>query len=111
MLRTLLALLCATVLASVAGGRDAEQDVTRPPTTYEVLDQRREFPRGSRSRDQGAKHQDPARSYELVVRIAPTQVLRLNTVRLEYDMPASVSDDRGRQRPCKSSINWDSASC
>ncbi len=41
----------------------------------------------------------PEARYELVVRIAPTQVLRLNTVRLEYDMPADVFDDRGpRQR-------------
>ena len=41
---------------------------------------------------------NPGKSYALRLQVSRTQLLRLNTVRLEYEMPAKVSDDHGRRQ-------------
>ena len=97
MLRLAITLICAIVLANFGRAAGADQDAALPPTTYEVLVNGESF-RVEADRLTKVQSAKSGGSYELVVRVAPTQVLRLNTVRLEYDMPASVSDDRGRQR-------------
>ena len=93
-----IACVCVTVWAALAGTARAQQDVSVPPATYEVLINGESFRvEGDRAtKVQSARN--PGTSYQLVVRIAPTQVLRLNTLRLEYDMPANVTDDRGHRR-------------
>jgi hypothetical protein len=99
MARAILACVSLLVLTGGRGAAAAEQDLPAPPTTYEVLINGESFrvEADRVTKVQSAKR--PGTSYELVVRTAPTQVLRLNTVRLEYDMPANVFDDRGhRQR-------------
>ncbi len=40
----------------------------------------------------------PGVTYEVALRVAPIQVLRLNTFKFSYDLRSKVQDDRGRER-------------
>ncbi|MGO8690482.1 MAG: hypothetical protein ACLQLG_12740 [Thermoguttaceae bacterium] len=99
MARAILACVCVLFLTAGRGAAAAEQAVPALPTTYEVLINGESFRVEADRATKVQSAKKPGVSYELAVRIAPTQVLRLNTVGLEYDMPANVFDDRGaRQR-------------
>jgi hypothetical protein len=76
----------------------AQADSSSPPLTYEVLINGESFQvEGNRLVKLQSKEK-PGTSYRIAIRVAPTQVLRLNTVLLEYDMPAKVSDDGRREQ-------------
>ncbi len=95
--RVLLACVGLTLLTA-ARSLAAEGETPTPPTTYEVVINGESFRVEGDRLTKVQSPRKPEARYELVVRIAPTQVLRLNTVRLEYDMPADVFDDRGHQQ-------------
>ena len=97
--RSLLVLLSAPLLLTVlATPARTDEDAASPPSTYEVLINGESF-RVEANRLVKVQSADKAgTSYQLAVRVATTQLLRLNTVQLEYDMPAKVTDDRGRQQ-------------
>jgi hypothetical protein len=66
------------------------------PTTYEVVINGEAFRvEGNRVTKLQSKEK-PGTTYEIAIRVAPTQEVRLNTVQLEYDLPAKISDDRGK---------------
>ncbi len=98
MLRPVIACVCVAIWAVLGGTARADQDAIAP-TTYEVLINGESFRVEADRATKVQSARKPGAEYKLVVRIAQTQVLRLNTVRLEYDMPASVTDNRShRQR-------------
>ena len=98
MLRPVIVCVCVTVWAAVGGTAFADQAAIAP-TTYEVLINGESFRVEADRATTVQSARQPGTKYKLVVRIAQTQVLRLNKVRLEYDMPASVTDNRShRQR-------------
>jgi hypothetical protein len=66
--------------------------------TYEVVINGETFQiEGNRTTKLQSKEK-PGTTYEIAVRIAPVQKLRLNTVQLQYDLPAKVNDDRGKNQ-------------
>ena len=95
--KAVIACVCLSVGAALGGAARADQEVAVPPTTYEVLINGESFRVEADRTTKVESARKPGTSYQLVVRIARTQVLRLNTVRLEYDMPAAVTDDRGHR--------------
>src|SRR5580704_5150121 len=91
-LPTLLAVLPALSRTAVA-----QPGPNDPPATYELQIDGESFQVESGQRP--AKFQSklkPGTAYTLAVRVALSQVLRLNSVRLEYGMWAKVYDDKGK---------------
>ena len=67
------------------------------PTTYEVQIDGESFQVESGQRPVKVESKlKKGTTYTLAVRIAMTQVLRLNSVRMEYGMSAKVADDKGK---------------
>jgi hypothetical protein len=88
--------LPAILLAAWATPARAAEDISAPPTIYDVSINGETY-RLELNRPANVKSKEGA-SYALRLQVAATQLLRLNTIRLEYDMPATVTDDRGRRQ-------------
>jgi hypothetical protein len=80
-------------LASLAVGQSGPSG---PPLTYEVVINGERFLVEGNRKVKVQSQEKPGTSYEVAVRVSPTQRLRLNTVEMEYDLPAQVVDDRGK---------------
>ena len=88
----LMVCLCS-ILESAALAQPATPNTS---ITYEVMINGESFRvEGNRTVKVQSKDK-PGTSYEIAVFVSPTQRLRLNSLRLEYEMPAKVSDDRGK---------------
>lgn len=92
-------ILSVLVGVSLAGGRvaEAQPSLTGPPVTYEVLINGESFQVEGNQRTKLESKEKPGTVYDIAVRVSPTQMLRMNSVRLEYELPAKVIDDRGKE--------------
>jgi hypothetical protein len=86
-----------TLMATLGAAPAPAQSAEVTPNTYEVVVNGESFlvQEGPKPTKVESK-QKPGTTYELAVFISPTQVLRLNSISLEYELPAKVADDRGR---------------
>jgi hypothetical protein len=75
----------------------AESGSAAPPTTYEVQINGENFLVDANRVVNLKSKQEPGVSYDVAVRVAPTQRIRLNTLQFDYEMPAKVEDDRKRE--------------
>jgi hypothetical protein len=90
--------LSAIFIAAFAAAAGADENSPSLPTTYEVLINGESFRVELNRAVKVQSAAKPGTTYQLALRVAPTQVLRLNTVQLEYDMPAKVFDEGGGRR-------------
>jgi len=92
----LLGLFLAAVwsLTSLAVG---QPNAGGPPVTYELVINGERFLVEGNRKVKLQSQEKPGTSYEVAVRVSPTQHLRLGTVELDYDLPARVTDDRGQR--------------
>jgi hypothetical protein len=92
-LPTILVVLAA-LLPRIAVAQPGPDD---PPATYEVQIDGESFQVESGQRPVKVESKlKPGTTYNLAVRVALAQVLRLNSVRMEYGMWAKVYDDKGK---------------
>ena len=78
--------------------RTAPAQSITPPSVYELLIDGESFLVEANRTAKLQSKQRPGVSYEVALRIAPTQRLRLNSVQLEYDWLTKVEDDHKRPR-------------
>lgn len=95
MVRAMLFFPPVVVLLGVAGAARAQ---SRPvtPSTYELIINGESFLVEANRTVKLQSKQEPGVSYRVALRIAPTQRLRLNSVRFDYDCLARVEDDHKR---------------
>jgi hypothetical protein len=98
MVRSVMLCLPAILLAARATPGWAAEDTPSPPTMYDVSINGETFHLELNRPTTVQSALNPGKSYALRLQVSRTQLLRLNTVRLEYEMPAKVSDDRGRRQ-------------
>jgi hypothetical protein len=67
-----------------------------PPLAYELVINGESFLVEGNRQVKLESQEKPGVTYEVALRIALEQSVRLNTFRFEYDWPARVDDDRGR---------------
>ncbi len=98
-------LLAAAVLNSLATvgaqpkedpGPGPERDVA--PSMYELVINGESFVIESNRALKLQSKQKPGVGYDVALRVAPTQRLRLNSVQFDYDWLAKVTDDHDRQQ-------------
>ena len=90
-----------SILGCVLGvcvSAQAQPSLTGPPVTYEVLLNGESFRVDGNRVVKLESKTKPGTSYEIAVRISPVQQIRLNSVQLEYDLPARISDDHGKEQ-------------
>lgn len=89
-----LALVC--VFATRSNAQEAGSST--PPLTYELMINGESFLIEANSQMKLQSQQNPGTSYNVALRIAMEQPVRLNTVQFKYDWPAKVEDDQKRPR-------------
>ncbi len=92
--RTLSRLGCAVVLLVLVGS--APMVLAVEPSVFELVIDGETFTIEANRVIKLTSKQDPSRSYEVALRIAPTQRVKLNSVQFDYDRLCEVQDDRGR---------------
>ena len=70
---------------------------TAPPVTYEVQINGESFLVEANRVVKVESKEKPGVSYNVAVRVAPTQRVRLNTIQFEYELPAKVEDNGKRE--------------
>jgi hypothetical protein len=76
----------------------AQPRPSEPPVTYEVQIDGESFQvQGNQRPTKVESKVKKGTTYELAIRVARNQHLRLNSVQLEYGMPAKATDDKGRE--------------
>ncbi len=75
----------------------AEPAPAAPPLCYEVQINGESFLVEANRVVKLESKEKPGVSYNVAVRIAPTQRMRLNTLQFEYELPAKVEDDGKRE--------------
>jgi len=91
--------LTAGALLGLPLAAGAQPGSATPPLTYELIINGESFLIEANRLVKLQSKQSPETSYQVALRVAPTQRLRLNSVQLEYDWLAKVEDDRKpRQR-------------
>jgi hypothetical protein len=97
MLRTFaVELLVATILTTGARAW-AQPAPAAPPLTYEVQINGESFLIEANRMVKLQSSEKPDVSYDVAVRVAPTQRMRLNTFLFEYELPAKVEDNGNRE--------------
>lgn len=98
MVRTILSLLAAA--AALAGGTTAwgAPAPGPPPTTYELIINGESFLVQANRRVKLQSKEKPGVAYEVAIRVAPVQRLKLNTLQFQYDRGSKVEDNRQRHR-------------
>jgi len=92
-------LLVAVILSAVCLKEAVAQPVAgATPTTYELIINGESFRVESNRVVKLQSKKKPGVSYEIAIRIAPVQRLRLNAVQFDYDRLARVDDDRKPKR-------------
>ena len=92
-----LGLAALSAFASVSGAR-AQRAAPVPPSRYELIVNGESFQVEANRQVKLQSKQKPGTTYTVALRVAPTQVLRLNHVQFSYDWLAEVTDDRGRRQ-------------
>jgi hypothetical protein len=96
--RLLLLPLSVGMMLTIGASGLAQPGSMNAQITYEVVINGETFQiEGNRTTKLQSKEK-PGTTYEIAVRISPVQKLRLNTVQLQYDLPAKVTDDRGKDQ-------------
>ena len=90
MIRTMLALILSLFAGSLAAGQATDVVV---PTTYQVAINGEVFEITLGEPITVKSRQQPDLQYDISLRVAPLQHLRLNTLQLSYDRGCRVSDD------------------
>jgi hypothetical protein len=88
------AIWASVIVAQVLAGED--QGSGAPPLTYELMINGESFVVEADRHVKLESRDRPGVTYEVALRIALEQRVRLNSFRFEYDWPAKVSDDRRR---------------
>jgi len=97
-IRLLLPLLAVLPVATANRGQSAED----PPITYELIINGETFLIQANRLQRLQSREKPGVDYQVALRIAPTQRMKLNTVAFDYDRFFSVQDDRdARQRTAR----------
>jgi hypothetical protein len=88
--------LYVAIAFSIGALASAQPGPSDMPTTYDVIINGEAFRvEGNRTAKLQSKEK-PGVTYEIAIRVSPTQRVRLNTVEFEYELPAKISDDRGK---------------
>lgn len=87
--------IAALLAASVAR---AEDDAASAPTTYELMINGESFIVEANRAVTLQSKAKPGTAYEVALRVSPVQYLRLNNIRLEYDLRTKVDDNRQAER-------------
>lgn len=93
MSRSIVFLLPWLVAASICPA-DEETGSSSPPLTYELMINGETFQVEADRQVKLESRAKPGIVYDVALRIALEQRVRLNTIRFEYDWPAKVEDDR-----------------
>jgi hypothetical protein len=88
--------LVALILAS-CGVASAQPGPGGPPVTFEMVINGETFQVEGNRKVRLQSKEKPGTTYEIAVRVSPLQHVRLSTVELDYELPARVADDGGRQ--------------
>lgn len=84
----------------LAGTQPAQADPAdaSPPTTYEISINGESFLIEADRLVKLESTEKPGTVYQVALRVATVQRLRMNTLQFDYDMPASVEQDAGKGR-------------
>jgi hypothetical protein len=93
---TAIGLLISTTLA-IGPAAGAEPASTAPPQTYELKINGESFLVDANRFTKLASKEKPGVSYNVALRVAPVQRVRLNTLQFEYETPGKVQDDGKRE--------------
>ncbi|MGD0900342.1 MAG: hypothetical protein ABR915_21125 [Thermoguttaceae bacterium] len=85
--------LMAVWLWGLAGFASAQPGPGAPPLTYEVVINGESFQVEGNRKVKLQSKEKPGTTYEIAVRVSPSQHLRLSSIELDYDLPARVADD------------------
>lgn len=88
----------STVLFLMLKTTALAQSDAAPPVTYEVMINGESFRVEGNRMVKVQSKEKPGTTYEIAIQVSPTQLLRLNSVRLEYEMPARITDNRGKEQ-------------
>ena len=88
----------ASMVVLAASPKTARSQATTPPSVYELMINGESFLIEANRLNKLDSPKQPGVRYEVALRIAPTQRLRLNSVRFEYDWLARVEDDHKRRQ-------------
>lgn len=97
MLRSIAALFVVAATMANSSPCQAESPATSPPSLYEVQINGESFLVEANRQIKLESKVKPGTSYNVAVRIAPTQRVRLNTIQFDYDLPAKVEVDNHRE--------------
>ena len=97
MLRTAAIGFLITAMLATLPATWAAPPSTAPPVTYEVQINGESFPVEANRVVKVESKKNPGVSYNVAVRVAPTQRVRLNTIQFDYELPAKVEDSRKPQ--------------
>lgn len=84
--------LLFAALAATASSGGAEPNLPTPSTTYEVQINGESFSVEANRMAKLESKKKPGVTYQVAVRVAPTQRVRLNTCQFDYDLPGKVED-------------------
>ena len=90
--------LAATVVFTAAATGRAQGGSAVPPSIYELIINGESFTVEANLAVKLQSKQKPGTSYQVALRVAPTQRLKLNSVQFQYDWLARVEDDRNPQQ-------------
>jgi hypothetical protein len=99
MFRSLAAMLVVAVMTAQGSPPQSEPPAASPPTVYEVQINGESFLVEANRQTNLESKSKPGVRYEVAVRIASTQPVRLNTLQFDYDLPAKVEVDSRRENP------------
>jgi len=94
--RSAIGLLTAIILAT-GPAAEAEPTPAAPPLCYELQINGESFLVEANRMVKLESKEKPGVTYNVAVRVSPTQRLRLNTLQFEYELPAKVVDDGKRE--------------
>jgi hypothetical protein len=97
MFRSFAAMLMVAAMTAQGGPPQPESSAASLPTVYEVQINGESFLVEANRQTQLESISKPGVRYEVAVRIAPTQPVRLNTLQFEYDLPAKIDVDSRRE--------------
>lgn len=90
--------ILAALLCSAGWDATAQQTSSSPPLTYELMINGESFYVEADRQEHLESRQSPGQTYDVALRVAMTQPVRLNTIRFDYSWPAQVTDDRGKEQ-------------
>ena len=90
MFRSLAAVLMVAAVTAKDVRARAEPPAASPPTVYEVQINGESFLVEANRQTKLESKEKPGVRYDVAVRVAPTQRVRLGTLQFEYELPAKV---------------------